>query len=123
MSISVSVLKGEQEIVSEAVLADTFFNRLFGLLPLKVLDENKGIILKPCKQIHTFHMKYSIDAVFLSEDNVIVHIEQKIAPNKVSKYVKSAKCVLEAGGGTAERCRLSVGDRLELKELREQGTA
>ncbi|PKM62841.1 MAG: hypothetical protein CVU97_03345 [Firmicutes bacterium HGW-Firmicutes-21] len=114
MSKTVSVYKGNQLIVEEAVLADTFFNRLFGLLPTKALDENNGIILVPCRQIHTFHMKYSIDAVFLAENNTIIHIEHNLVPNRTTKYLKKARSVLEIKGGTAEKYALTVGDALEI---------
>ena len=116
MSKNVYVMKIDRTVIAEAVLADTFFNRLIGLLPVKALDENKGIILKPCRQIHTFHMKYEIDAVFLSPRNEIIHIVKNIKPNKVTDYIRNAKSVVELYAGTAEKHGLAVGDTLRLEE-------
>lgn len=111
-----SVYKGTKKIVGEAVLADTFFGRLIGLMPVKMLEDDKGIILKPCRQIHTFHMKYSIDVIFLSEKNIIIRIEKSLDANKITPYIRKAKSVLEVKGGTVEKYGLVLGDILKFKE-------
>lgn len=119
MSTSVVVLRQNQKIVSEVKVADTFFNRLFGLLPVKVLKESSGILLKPCKQVHTFMMKYAIDAIFLSEENIILHIEYNLIPNKVTKYIKETKSILETTSGVSEKYMLKVGDMLRMEKIDE----
>jgi len=110
----ISIYKGEDIIVGEVKLADTFFGRMFGLMPAKTLDENKGILLKPCKQVHTFYMSFAIDVIFLSKDNFIIHIENNLTRNKVTKYYKEADKILEITSGIAEKHKLLVGDLLSI---------
>ena len=110
------VLKDEQVIISDAKVADTFFSRLFGLMPTKSLDQNSGLILEKCKQIHTFNMKYVIDAIFLSVDNTIIHIEHELSPNKMTKYFIKSSSVLEVAGGVALNHDLRLGDKLTFIE-------
>lgn len=112
---TVTVYKGEIEIADKIKIANTFFCRMFGLMPKKVLDENEGILLEPCKQVHTFHMKYAIDVVFLSKDNVILHIINALEPNKVTKYYKEVCNILELVSGKAQKNNLAVGDKLSFK--------
>lgn len=114
MKKTVALYKGGQMIIEEVFLADTFFNRLCGLIPSKDLEENKGIILIPCRQIHTFFMKISIDAVFLSKENIVIHIEHCMRPNKTTRYIKSAECVLELSCGAVEKLNINNGDVLRL---------
>ncbi|OGO89271.1 MAG: hypothetical protein A2Y15_09835 [Clostridiales bacterium GWF2_36_10] len=101
-------------------VADTFISRFLGLLPIKVLKENNGLLLKPCKQVHTFLMKYPIDVIFLSDENIIEHIEYNLVPNKVSRYVKSAVKTLEINSGVAIRYNLDVGDMLNIKDANKE---
>lgn len=111
----ISIYKGENIITEEVKLADTFLSRMFGLMPVKVLEENKGILLKPCKQVHTFNMSFAIDVIFLSKDDIIIHIEHYLTSNKITKYFKEANSVLEIMSGTAEKQKLAVGDLLIIK--------
>ena len=113
---NVMVLKNDQIIINDAKLADTFLLRLFGLMPTKSLNKNSGLILKNCKQIHTFNMKYSIDAIFLSRDNTIIHIEHKLAPNRMTKYYSFTDSILEVAAETASEHGLMVGDTLTIVE-------
>ena len=92
--------------------ADSFFTRMMGLMFRKSLPENRGLLLYPCNQIHTFQMKFPIDAIYLSEDDVIVKIEASIPPRKVCKTVKTAKKVLELYSGVADKIGLKENDKI-----------
>lgn len=92
--------------------ANTYFTRMMGLMFRKSLPENRGLLLDPCSQIHTFQMKFPIDAVYLTGDNVVVKIEKSIAPGKICKSVNGAKKVLELFGGVAEKTGLTENDKL-----------
>jgi len=81
----------------------------------KSLGGDGGLLLVPCRQIHTFMMRFPIDAVFLSREQEIVHIERGLVPGRMTPYVKDAWSVLEAPAGFAAESRLSVGDRLRFE--------
>jgi len=97
-------------IASEVVEAKNFFEKLFGLIIKKKLKDNQGFLIKNCNSIHTFWMRYSIDAVFLNEENLVLSIFHKIKPFRVTPFIKNACCVLELLPGTAEKILLREGD-------------
>jgi len=115
MNKCVSIYKDDEKIADQVLLADTFFKRMFGLMPVKILEENKGLLICPCKQVHTFHMKYAIDVVFLSKGSFIVHIEHALVPSRITGYFKHAETILELNSGEAERHKLKLGERLLIK--------
>ncbi|MFA6670794.1 MAG: DUF192 domain-containing protein [Bacillota bacterium] len=57
-----------------ASLADTFMARLKGLSLRKGFGDIDGMLLSPCSGIHTFNMRFSLDVIYLSENNRVVHI-------------------------------------------------
>ncbi|MFA7636287.1 MAG: DUF192 domain-containing protein [Monoglobales bacterium] len=106
---------GTNVIAGDAIMADTFFARLSGLLPKKALAEGEGVILKPCKQVHTYFMGFNIDVIFLSENNRIIHMESRMEPGHVSPYIKKAHSILEVPEGTIDKWELKVGDVLDIR--------
>lgn len=92
-------------------LADAFFLRLRGLLGRPELKENEGLLISPCKSVHTIGMRYSIDVVFLSGAGDVVGVMKRLAPSRWASEKHSAH-VLEVRQGMAEKLGLAVGDRL-----------
>lgn len=105
-------IKGKS-IASEVALGNTFYKRLAGLASRSEMTREQGLLLFPCKQIHTFGMSFPIDVVFLSKDNEIVHIERSMQKNYVGKYIRNAFSALELCSGVTEEVGLCVGDKLE----------
>ncbi|MGI6119136.1 MAG: DUF192 domain-containing protein [Desulfosporosinus sp.] len=105
-------------IADQVSIADSFFKRLIGLLKHQSLATSAGILLSPCKQVHTIGMNFSIDVIFLSVDDQIVHIEYSMPPGKISKYVRSAARVLEVQAGLVLIQELKLGDQVHIEILR-----
>lgn len=97
-----------------AKVADSFIKRLIGLIFKKDLKDEEGLLICPCAQVHTFGMKYCIDVVFLSQDNIILGIEQRIKPKRISRYIRGSKKVLEMKEGMTEIYGLKKGDNLKI---------
>ncbi|MDP4109518.1 MAG: DUF192 domain-containing protein [Bacillota bacterium] len=93
-------------------LADGYFARLRGLMFSKSLGDGEGLLLKPCRQIHTFFMRFEIDAVFISESGEILEIIKSIRGGRVTPYVKASRMVLELKGGAAEKTGLKPSDKI-----------
>ena len=72
-----------------------------------------GILITPCKSIHTFFMFYPIDVVFLDQDNKIVQILNNVKPWRVTKFYFNAISVLEMKAGSLPN-NLALGDKLEV---------
>ena len=105
------------KVICEKVeLADNFFRRFMGLMYRKSMDENAGLLLDPCKEIHTFGMKFAIDTLTISRDNIIIYIDENIAPRRVRPGVKGGKKVLELNAGTIKKYGLELGDLVEFQE-------
>lgn len=107
--------KNDELIVEEVENANHFFRRFMGLMYRKSMADNHGLLLTPCNEIHTFGMKFDIDTITLSKDNMIVLIDSNIPPNKVRKKVKGGYKVLELNSGMADKLGLNLGDVIEFK--------
>jgi len=112
----IRVLKGDAEIAANVEVADGFFGRFLGLMFRKQLAEGCGLLLVPCSQIHTFSMKFAIDAVFLDQNNVILIIEKEMKPWRAGKSIAKSAKVLELNAGEADSYGLAPGDRLDFLE-------
>ena len=95
--------------------ANNFFARLKGLIGRK-LNDSTGILLTPCNQVHTFFMSESIDVIFISSKNQVIHIEEQMPPSKFGKRMKGAKRVLELKGGISKQLNINIGDTLVMEK-------
>lgn len=98
-------------IASNIKVADSFFNRLVGLLGRKSIDVNDGLLLINCSSIHCLFMKFTIDAVYLSKDMKVLY-KETIKPWKIGKIVKNCAHVLELSEGAAKD--ILIGDYIAL---------
>ena len=90
--------------------------RRTGLLKHAAFPEGEGLLIAPCELIHTFGMKFPIDAVFLSKKRKVL----KIVPNLPARRLAAsllADSVLELPAGTAARTSTAVGDELLFEPL------
>ncbi|HYF94080.1 MAG TPA: DUF192 domain-containing protein [Symbiobacteriaceae bacterium] len=92
--------------------AETFRLRLLGLMFRAGLSPGEGLLIRPCRAIHTHFMRFPIDVLFLDGDNRVVHMIPAMAPWKMSPAVRAADAVLELPAGAAGATAL--GDQLEV---------
>ena len=77
------------------------------------LEQGEGLLLRPASSIHTFFMRFPIDAVFLARDMTVLRVVSNLAPWRMASKFR-AHAVLELAAGTCERRGVRVGDRLTL---------
>ena len=94
-------------------LAASPATRMRGLLGRDGLEQGEGLLLRPASSIHTFFMRFPIDAVFLDKALVVLGIEDAVEPWRAASQ-RGAKAVLELPAGESARRGLAVGDRLTL---------
>jgi uncharacterized membrane protein (UPF0127 family) len=94
--------------------ADSFVTRLVGLLKRKNLGPEEALWLMPSKGIHTIGMKFPIDVVFLSKDNIVLGVVSGMVPFRVSGVRLRGYSVLELPSGTIKKSRTEIGDQLEI---------
>ena len=63
-----------------AEIADNFFKRAKGLIGRDGLNPGEGMLIPKCNAIHTFFMRFPIDATFLSATGEIVKTVRDIHP-------------------------------------------
>ena len=96
-------------VCEECLVAATPFARMRGLLGRRSLPSGEGILLRPAASIHTFFMRFSIDAVFLDDELRVVAISPDLRPWRGAAK-RGARAVLELPAGECARRGLAVGD-------------
>ena len=101
-------------------VADNLFTRVRGLLGRTGLEPDEGLLLRPCPSIHMFGMKFSLDVVFITSDNIVTDFVENIGPGKA--YVAKAHCgkaraAIELPVGTIARSGTQISDILILKSV------
>lgn len=99
-------------IASQLDVAESYFDRMKGLLTKDSLPKNHGLWINPCKSIQTFFMRFPIDVIFLSSSQEIVKIMRNVKPFRISPIVFAAKSVIELPVDTIDESKSDVGDRV-----------
>ena len=99
------------EVVRDLLLALGPWSRLRGLLG-RSLVSGQGLLLRPCRGVHTFFMGYPIDVIFLDKDGVVLALFAELRPWRATPFVDGACCALELAAGQASSTQTVVGDRL-----------
>lgn len=95
-------------------VADSFLRRFIGLMGRKHLVQGEGMLLSPCRQIHTFFMRITIDAVFLDRNGTILEVIPEMKPGRISPCVKAACHVLELPQGTVKKFKLEKSQTIDV---------
>lgn len=93
-------------------LARSFWARGKGLLGRNRLDRGEGLIIYPEWSVHSFFMRFPIDIVFVSKDDVIVGMTAHMLPNRPFAGTWGARYVVELPAGTIAATASQVGDQL-----------
>jgi uncharacterized protein len=96
----------ERCLVAEAALT-----RMRGLLGRSGLGEGEGLLLRPASSIHTFFMRFPIDAVFLGRSGEVLKVAQHLAPWRAARC-SGARSVLELPAGESSRRGIEPGVQL-----------
>ncbi len=106
----------QKEVVARCQIADNFWTRGKGLLGRKELPADEGILLVPGTSIHMFGMKFPIDAVFLTKEDIVTDLAPDLAIGKMHLARANAGkpyAALELAAGTIARCGIEIGDQIE----------
>lgn len=78
----------------EIVVADTFIKRLRGRLFTDEILMNEVLLLKDCKQVHSFGMNYDLCVLYLDEDYDLISSEI-LRKNKIGSKYKNTRHIIE----------------------------
>jgi uncharacterized protein len=101
-------------VCERCTLARNPYSRMRGLLGRTGLAQGEGLLLQPAGSIHTFFMRFPIDAVFLDRERRVVSIASDVKPWRTAG-AKRSRAVLELAAGEASRVGLRPGHVLRLE--------
>ena len=101
-------------LAENTVIADSFFSRLQGLLGKDGLTCGEGLILKPCDSIHTFFMRFVIDAAFVDKNNRVIRLYHSLKPWRMSGIFPRAAFCIELPARTLQFSFTQEGDQIEV---------
>jgi uncharacterized membrane protein (UPF0127 family) len=117
--VPLSLERQDGNLVCErCLLAETPLTRLKGLLGTRDLPRGEGLLLRPASSIHTFFMRFAIDAVWVDRGLGVVGVSPAVAPWRTARC-KGANGVIELPAGEAKRRGIAVGDTLALRPAAE----
>lgn len=99
-------------VARELLLALDFLGRTRGLLGRPPLADGQGLLLRPCRGVHTFFMAYTIDVAFLDPAGRVVELRPGLRPWRMTPLVPEALCVLELPEQRLASSGTTIGDQL-----------
>lgn len=84
--------------------------RMKGLIGADGLPRGKGVLIRT-RHIHTFGVRFSIDAVYLSKDGTVKKLVT-LPPRRLGPLVGGSRAVLELRQDEARRLGIEVGTKL-----------
>jgi uncharacterized membrane protein (UPF0127 family) len=97
----------------EAEIADGVFSRFLGLQFRKSLPPGSGLLLVPCRNIHTHWLRFAIDVVRIDSAGCVIAVEPHVDPWRISKGARETYAILELPGATAQ---IHPGDWLRIAD-------
>jgi uncharacterized protein len=104
-----------QVLGAEVAVADRWWTRLTGLLFRPHLRQGEGLLLKPCRAVHTCGMRYPIDVAYLDADGAIVGLWHEVPPGLRLPWCRAAASVLELPARTFAATGAQVGDLVRME--------
>jgi uncharacterized membrane protein (UPF0127 family) len=105
-----------QYLATQLAIADTHWSRFLGLMgkTSATFPQGRGLWIVPCRGVHTFFMRIPIDVVYLTDQNVVLHLEYGLRPWRLAPIRLQAASVLELPENTVRPTGTTIGDKLEL---------
>ncbi len=71
-----------------------------------------GLLLSPCRAVHTLGCLHALDVVFIDRRGSVVAVYPNLRPMRVTRWVNGAEYALELPAGTISSTGTQVRDRL-----------
>ena len=100
--------------VIPVIAAKGFKHKFLGLTGYEKRDY--GLLLEPCKFVHTFFIKYPVDIIYLDKNNKVITTKRYIKPFRISLPVPGAKKILKFPSSLNAIVFLKEGTNIELSK-------
>jgi uncharacterized protein len=103
-------------LATDLVIASTHWTRFRGLMATDAsrFSRGQGLWIYPSHGIHTFAMRFPIDALYLDRERIVIHIEEGLKPWRLAAVRVHATSVLELPTGTIRDSLTSLGDQVDI---------
>ena len=103
-------------LATELLIARTHWSRFRGLMATDAsrFRRGQGLWIVPCHGVHTLAMRFPIDAIYLDQERIVIHIEQGLKPWRMAAIRVLATSVLELPTGTVIDTRTELGDQVDI---------
>ncbi len=105
----------DQILATNVRYADTWWDRIVGFIPKRVIAPDDGLWFRNCWAIHTLGMRARIDVIFLDAEGCVVRADRNVAQQHPAIACIGARNVVELGAGALEGRDVLAGDRLALE--------
>ena len=105
------------DLCEKCGVASNIFTRVRGLLGRSTLQAGEGLLIIPCPSIHMFGMKFALDVIFLSPENIVTDYVENIAPGKfylAQNHFGKAHSALEIIPGMIAETGTRRGDEIRI---------
>ena len=102
----------DRELGTRIGLADGWLGRLRGMLARAAPTPGEGLLLTPCRSVHMYGMRFSLDIAFLDANRSIVAAYRSLPPGSRTRWHRNAVHALELPAGTLEDSGTVIGDVL-----------
>jgi len=102
-------------LAKEAVIAERLIKRTKGLLDRTSFKFGEGIVIRPCKSVHTWFMAFPIDVVFVGKDSRVLRTIPNLRPFRITPLFFKAGYVIELPIGTIQRTETCESDLILLE--------
>ena len=99
----------QQVLIQTIDIADTPWTRYCGLMLRRSTPPSYGMLIQPCRSIHTMWMRMTIDVFFLSRDNIVLGVHTNVRPCRIVFAPRGTLSVLETPAGQSN---MAIGIKL-----------
>jgi uncharacterized protein len=107
-------LRTKKILANTVVCAQSLPERMKGLLGHSSLPPGQTLWIKPCSSIHTFFMRFAIDAVFVDQDLRVTDVRKNIQPWRLILARRGSHSVFEMAAEQMNETLIQVGDALHV---------
>lgn len=107
-------LRNNAVLAEKARIADSFFSRLTGLLNRRSLEKGEALILSPSNCVHSFFMRFRIDAIFLDKSGKVVGLLPSFKPFRTSRIYFNSSVTIELPENSIKSSQIQLGDTIKI---------
>jgi uncharacterized membrane protein (UPF0127 family) len=103
-------------LATNLAIARTHWARFRGLMGASTTSFpiGYGLWINPSHGIHTMAMRFAIDAIYLDNRQVVIHVEEHLEPWRLAAVRMHAASVMEFPVGMVKASCTEIGDQIDV---------